>query len=232
VATLVRYTGLSERTVRTWLDRLDAAGIIRWCDPEIVAARITRAGRRPQGWDLDLSLIRDDLTEAGLAALEHRFPAWPPGPRWPRARTLAAQPAGCNHRAPPELRITGLTGCSPCPPHPERGATSAPAGCNRRSHGVRQLHPNRPENHPGNRPPPARAGARRCPQRRAPPPVPRTPPLDGAEVPGHVLARDMDSGTGPDGAWQRATVAKAYVVPAGASWAGLSPSNLTRYGRT
>ena len=28
VATLARYTGLSERTVRTCLDRLDAAGII------------------------------------------------------------------------------------------------------------------------------------------------------------------------------------------------------------
>jgi pyocin large subunit-like protein len=28
VATLVRYTGLSERTVRTCLDRLEAAGII------------------------------------------------------------------------------------------------------------------------------------------------------------------------------------------------------------
>ncbi len=74
VATLVRYTGLSERTVRTCLDRLDAAGIIRPCDPEIVAARIKRADRRPKGWDLDLSLIRDDLTEAGLAALEHQFP--------------------------------------------------------------------------------------------------------------------------------------------------------------
>jgi Helix-turn-helix domain len=29
VATLVRYTGLSERTVRTCLDRLEAGGIIR-----------------------------------------------------------------------------------------------------------------------------------------------------------------------------------------------------------
>ena len=55
VAMLVRYTGLSERTVRTCLDRLDAAGIIRPCDPEIVAARIKRAGRRPKGRDLDLS---------------------------------------------------------------------------------------------------------------------------------------------------------------------------------
>ena len=54
VATLVRYTGLSERTVRTCLDRLEAQGIIWPRDPDIVAARIKRAGRRPQGWDLNL----------------------------------------------------------------------------------------------------------------------------------------------------------------------------------
>lgn len=45
VATLVRYTGLSERTVRTCLDRLGAHGVIRACTPDIVAARIKRAGR-------------------------------------------------------------------------------------------------------------------------------------------------------------------------------------------
>jgi len=38
VATLVRYTGLSERTVRTCLDRLEAEGII---------ARATPASLRP-----------------------------------------------------------------------------------------------------------------------------------------------------------------------------------------
>jgi hypothetical protein len=58
VATLVRYTGLSERTVRTCLDRLRAAGIVSPCDPGIVAARIKRADRRPQGWNLNLSLVR------------------------------------------------------------------------------------------------------------------------------------------------------------------------------
>jgi hypothetical protein len=67
VATLVRYTGLSERTVRTSLDRLEAAAIISACDPEIVAARIKRADRRPQGWDQSLSLVREDLGEAGAA---------------------------------------------------------------------------------------------------------------------------------------------------------------------
>ena len=48
VATLVRYTGPSERTVRTCLDRLEATSIIRTCDPDIVAARIKRTDRRPK----------------------------------------------------------------------------------------------------------------------------------------------------------------------------------------
>lgn len=43
VATLVRYTSLSERTVRTCLDRLEAEGILAPCDPAIIAARIKRA---------------------------------------------------------------------------------------------------------------------------------------------------------------------------------------------
>jgi hypothetical protein len=41
-----RYTGVSERTVRTCLDRLAAEGIITPCDPDIVAARIKRADLR------------------------------------------------------------------------------------------------------------------------------------------------------------------------------------------
>jgi len=74
VATLVRYTGLSERTVRTCLDRLEADGIIRPCDPAVIAARIRRADRRPKGWDLDLTLIRGDLTNADVPVLERQFP--------------------------------------------------------------------------------------------------------------------------------------------------------------
>jgi hypothetical protein len=42
-----------------------------------VAARIERADRRPQGWDLNL--VRDDLDAAVVAVLEHQFPG--PGTR-------------------------------------------------------------------------------------------------------------------------------------------------------
>jgi Helix-turn-helix domain len=74
VATLVRYTGLSERTVRTCLDRLRAESIISPCDPDIVAAWIKRADRRPQGWDLNLSLVRYDLGGAAVAVLDRHVP--------------------------------------------------------------------------------------------------------------------------------------------------------------
>jgi hypothetical protein len=85
VATLVRYTGLSERTVRNCLDRLEAEGVIQPCDPAVVAARIKRADRRPKGWDLKLSLTRADLDDTDVAALEHQFPRL-------GARLAAAQP--------------------------------------------------------------------------------------------------------------------------------------------
>jgi helix-turn-helix protein len=110
VATLVRYTGLSERTVRTCLDRLEAGGIIRPCDPDLVAARIKRADRRPQGWDLDLTLARDDLNEpgvtvpesqspvrrAGLAPIERPHHERPPNgvqPTRPRGAAVAPEPS-------------------------------------------------------------------------------------------------------------------------------------------
>jgi hypothetical protein len=132
VARLVRYTGLSERTVRTCLDRLAAAGIIAPCDPGIVAARIKRADRRPQGWDLNLSLVRHDLDDAA-AVLDHQFPG------------LAARLAAA---AQPDAQ--GLSG-GVHSPHPAASGSEAvdnwPAGvrpllpepgtgCNQRADGV------------------------------------------------------------------------------------------------
>jgi hypothetical protein len=57
VATLVRYTGLSERMVPTWAGSAGGRGHHRAVRPGIVAARIKRADRRPQGRDLNLSPV-------------------------------------------------------------------------------------------------------------------------------------------------------------------------------
>ncbi len=74
VAALARYPGRSERTVRSCLDRLQAEDIISADDPGIAAARIKRADRRPEGWDLYLSLVRGDLEGADIAAVEDQIP--------------------------------------------------------------------------------------------------------------------------------------------------------------
>jgi hypothetical protein len=55
VATIRRYTMLSERAIRMNLRELERRGLIRQCDPRIVAAYITRADKRPCGYDLMLS---------------------------------------------------------------------------------------------------------------------------------------------------------------------------------
>ena len=136
VATLIRYTGLSERTVRTCLDRLAAAGIISPCDPGIVAARIKRADRRPQGWDLNLSLVRDDLDDAAVAVLEHQFPGL-------TARLAAAARPGADGQSggvqSPRPAASGSEAVDNWPGgvrplHPELGT-----GCNRRADGVQPV---------------------------------------------------------------------------------------------
>jgi hypothetical protein len=130
VRTLVRYTGLSERTVRACLGRLEAAGLIRPCDSAVVAARVKRTDRRPKGWDLDLGLVRDDLAQEDVAALEYQFPGL--------AARLAAKPSPGHH-------VHGVQ--SPHPvgavDNPATGVQSlhpvARAGCNQRRNGVQPL---------------------------------------------------------------------------------------------
>jgi Helix-turn-helix domain len=113
VATLVRYTGLSERTVRTCLDRLAAEGIISPCDPGIVAARIKRADRRPQGWDLNLSLARYDLDDAAAGILERQCPGL--GVRLAAAGQPGADGQADGVQPVRRRRATGaVTGCSGC----------------------------------------------------------------------------------------------------------------------
>ena len=135
VATLVRYTGLSERTVRTCLDRLEAAGIITAGDPDIVAARIKRADRRPQGWDINLSLVREDLDAAAVAVLEHQFPGL-------AGRLAASSQSGTSGQPDgvPPLHLAAASGKAvdnpPCGVrrlHPAGGT-----GCNLHADGVQR----------------------------------------------------------------------------------------------
>lgn len=113
MAPLVRYTGLSDRTVRTCLDRLKTEGIIRPCDPDIVAARIKHADRRPKGWDLDLTQIRADLTQTEVTTPDRQFRGRPA-----RAAAIACPdageaPGGCNPRTDGGT-TRAATGCSSC----------------------------------------------------------------------------------------------------------------------
>jgi hypothetical protein len=104
VRTLMRYTGLSERTVRACLSRMGSADLIK------------RADRRPKGWDLDLTRIREDLAQEEVAVLERQFPG------------LAARLAAAARPGDAGAKYGG--------------ATFAPTGCNRCRHGVQWLHPN------------------------------------------------------------------------------------------
>jgi hypothetical protein len=135
VRTLVRYTRLSERTVRTALDRLEAASVISPCDPAIVAAHIRRADHRPQGWNLDLRLIRPDLTDRDIDALERQVPGL-------RARVEAMREAEtpvCDEVQPSHpVRPAPVENLSRevQPSHPEDRA-----GCNQRIDGVQPAQP-------------------------------------------------------------------------------------------
>jgi hypothetical protein len=84
VETLMRYTSLSERTIRTSLARLLEAGVIQFGDEDIVAAHVKRADRRPNGYDLNLHLV--DQTRGAAVA--------------PRSESRGATTAatGCNER--------------------------------------------------------------------------------------------------------------------------------------
>lgn len=59
VETISRYTCLSERAIRHHLDALEADGVIKRCDPGIVAAYIKRSDRRPIGFDLCINRVQE-----------------------------------------------------------------------------------------------------------------------------------------------------------------------------
>jgi hypothetical protein len=66
LATLARYTRLSERSVRYALRTLQELDLIRSSDPEIVAAYVKRADRRPNGYDLAVHHRETAVDNAGL----------------------------------------------------------------------------------------------------------------------------------------------------------------------
>ena len=224
VATLVRYTGLSERTVRSCLDRLEACGLIRPCDPEIVAARIKRADRRPQGWDLDLTQVREDLTEAEVAVLERQFPGL--------AARLAAswegsQMHGVSDGVQSPHPVTAPVDNLPDgvqPVHPV-----ADTGCNRRANGVQLMQPRgavaapEPYFEPSKEPSAAIAHAREGPAAAA---------ASGVPI-GEASINDAVSGffVALGDAWSLTCTQRARLIPAvmTAMKAGWEPDVLARF---
>ena len=216
VATLVRYTGLSERTVRTCLDRLAAEGIIGPCDPGIVAARIKRADRRPQGWDLNLGLVRDDLDAAAAAVLEHRLPG-------PGVRPVAATRPGVDGRAggvqSPHPVATGREAVDNWPGGVQPVYPAPRTGCNRRANGVQ----------------PAQArGATVAPEpyeepSREPAAAARTAPPAAAAAGGGGPAGEFFAAL--DGDWQLTAAQRARLAPAvtAALTAGWTPQALAGF---
>jgi hypothetical protein len=109
VATLTRYTRLSARSVQYSLRKLAGLGLITPSDPDIVAAHVRRADRRPQGWDLALDRHETHPATAPATSLT---PA--PGvvhsrgaPSAPRSR-----PRGALHVA--RGASSDVTGCTHC----------------------------------------------------------------------------------------------------------------------
>jgi len=153
--------------VRTALDRLEAEGIIGPCDPAIAAAKIKRADQRPQGWDLAMHLVRDDLDDEDLAALERQFPGL-------TARVAVLRASGSLRSDDPDTGVQRLHLVTGTPVdnvtdgvqllHP-----GPPTGCNQRRNGVQPPHERgalvapEPSFEPSREPSAARAAARKSP---------------------------------------------------------------------
>lgn len=117
VRTLCRYTRLSERTVRTCLDRLEGASVIRPNDPALVAVKIKRGDRRPKGWNLAMDAMREDLSEEDLLAIADANPF---------LRPWIAQHLARGATAAPRDDERGATGAERGATDAERGAATAP----------------------------------------------------------------------------------------------------------
>jgi Helix-turn-helix domain len=72
VSTLSQYTRLSERAVQYALRGLEELGLIGPSDPDIIAAYIKRADRRPKGWDLAIHSGAQTVHPAGSNGCKQR----------------------------------------------------------------------------------------------------------------------------------------------------------------
>ena len=99
--------------------------------------RIKRADRRPQGWDLNLSLVRGDLDEHTVSALEHQFPGL--GSRL----AVAAEPGAAGRSSGAQSPHPVATASEAVDNPPNGMQQSHPAsgtGCNRHADGVQPAH--------------------------------------------------------------------------------------------
>jgi hypothetical protein len=124
VATLAGYTRLSERSVQYALRALEDLGLIAPSDPDIVAAYVKRADRRPKGWDLPIhSPIHNHVDGAQplhLAA-SHGVQIQPRGVQTTtkRGAELAPEPS-LNHPGTPPARERA---------RPDAGTAAVPPPC-------------------------------------------------------------------------------------------------------
>lgn len=157
VATLVRYTRLSERSVRYALHTLEELGLITQADPDIVAAYIKRADRRPNGWDLALT-------------------ARPAPPSAPATSGTGSAATTVVHNLAHRVVHNRDDGVQPVHPVQAHGVQTPPSGVQTTTSRGAATAPEPSKNHPRNRP--ARAPAR-APGRHARPPAPALPALCG-----------------------------------------------------
>jgi Helix-turn-helix domain len=211
--TLIRYTCLSKRTVQTALHRLQAEGIIQPCDPAVVAAKIKRADRRTQGWDLAMHLVRDDLGEEDLVALERQFPGLTA--RLAATRAAAGNPAASAENA--DGAEHGVQRLHPAAETPVDNVTdgvqqlhpAAATGCNHRANEVQLLRERgaavapEPSIEPSRKPSAARVRARGSP----------APVDDGSGMGGG--AGEFFASLGPD--WPLTSLQRTRLAPMAAA---------------
>lgn len=133
VATLVRYSRLSPRSVQYALRRLAELGLITPSDPAIVAAHLKRADRRPNGWDLAIhSTIHRVIHRNGSGA-----------------QTLHPGPSNGVQTRPDGVQTTTSRGASTAPEpslnrpknHPARRASARRVAAETAAVGARSIGP-------------------------------------------------------------------------------------------